>query len=436
MPEKLTIVSKVGANYLRKIFLHPTQDIDVIMDRLNTIEFFVDPINGSVKDNLNQHLKNIKGVNALFNRLMTESFSVKDIKILCDNLLNAMRIRDIIVGQNSYLKIFQQIYDSFTEEMQYLANMITKIVDLNKSLRTETFEINYGIDVELDFAKDLYSQLSPILNKVAESETNTYGHFLRDIHCLYIPQIGFLTSAEHFASESESSSHSDDLQVVVTAGQRIYYKTFTTIELDQHFGDIHSEIIDRQILIINRLQQYIANYRHLFNTIEKYCAKLDALIAMSQIAVNYRYCKPNITTDGVIEIRDGRHPLIELMSKTFVPNDYYSGGQHKKVKIISGPNACGKSVYLKQICLIVFMAHIGSYVPALSANIPIVDRIFTRLHTPESMSMRLSTFMLDLNQMSNASKYTTKRSLVVVDEFGKGTQSVDGLALMAACLNQ
>ena len=428
--------SKIGANYLRKIFLLPTQETDILMDRLLAIEFFIEPNHHISRDILIDHLKHIKSVTALFNRLLTTAtITISDLQLLYSNLLNALRIRDIVVQQITDLKIFRQIREQFTEEVDRLANVFSTVIDFERTVHSQSFEINFGVDEELDQTKTFFIHLPQLLERVAKEEVEAYGHILSDLNCAYIPQMGFLTSAQVVYEDAHPDQLNEELKFVVEAGHRYYFKTPKTAHLDSQFGDIHSEIVDRQVMIVNQLQELIVNKKYVFVSIVKCCAKLDALIAMSRTAHTYRYTKPNLTTDGSFEIIDGRHPLIEIMSNAFVPNDYMSGGPYKKAKLISGPNACGKSVYLKQNCIIVYLAHIGSYVPAFSATISIVDRIFTRIHTPESLTLRLSTFMADLKQMSNAIKSATNRSFVAVDEFGKGTQPIDGLALMAACVD-
>ena len=425
-------VSKVGAIYLRKIFLLPTQETTIILERLNTIEFFVDSKNLAFRDDLRQQLKHVKGVTALFSRLSSDAFTVNDLLTLQRNLRYALKLRDII-GNRSGLQVFDQIKESFDNEMDDMMMIFSKVVDFNKSVKNQSFEINTGIDKELDQSKYVFNKLPEMLNEVAKKELVTFKTF-RQCNCVYLPQIGFLTCVE---VEADTLPHETEtgLKFVIKIGNCAYYKTSRTDELDKLFGDIQSDITDRQIQIITELKDVIWKRRHIFISIVRCCAKLDALIAMSRTALEFHYVRPEISTGDTIDIIEGRHPLIELMFKTFVSNDYRSGGEFTQTKLISGPNACGKSVYLKQICLIVYMAHIGSFVPAMAARIPIVNRMFTRIQSPESVSMRLSTFMLDLKQMSTATKYANRRSLVVIDEFGKGTQPIDGLALMAASIN-
>jgi DNA mismatch repair protein MSH5 len=427
-------VSKLGSYYLRKLFLRPTQDIDVITDRLDIIEFFTQSNNFILRDNLNEHLKHIKNLSPLVKKLKTSTFTVNDLKTLYKTLINALLIRDIIKKQNVSLKVFNKIKKLFTTDLDELVDLLNKVVDFEESFKTQKFQVNSGVDQELDEAKQVFNQLPELLNEIAEQELMSFIDIFHECNCVYIPQIGFLTSAPLIEQQTAETYLEYGLDFVFSAGDRAYYKSDRMKQLDENFGDIQSEIYDRHIQISNRLQDFVINNKYLFDSIMKCCAKLDCLIAMSRTALNFNYSRPNLTSNGVIEIIGGRHPLLELVSQSFVPNDTHSGGRYKKVKILTGPNACGKSVYLKQVSLIVYLAHIGSFVPALRADITIIDRMFTRIHTPESISTRLSTFMLDLNQMANATKNATKRSLVVVDEFGKGTQPVDGIALMAASL--
>jgi len=143
---------------------------------------------------------------------------------------------------------------------------------------------------------------------------------------------------------------------------------------------------------------------------------------------------PQLVSEKVISVTNGRHLLQEMCTNQFVANDTYFSFDDGLVKLITGPNACGKSIYLKQVALIVYMAHIGAPVPADEATICICDSIFTRIKSQESVSINLSTFLLDLNQITRAVNGATSKSLIIIDEFGKGTSKFDGIALFAAVI--
>ena len=160
-------------------------------------------------------------------------------------------------------------------------------------------------------------------------------------------------------------------------------------------------------------------------------ACLDVLCSLSQVAEDFNYCKPQVTDDGVIEIKDGRHPVIEKMisSGSFVQNDTYLNNTTDRLAIITGPNMAGKSTYMRQVALITLMAQIGSFVPASSAKIGIVDKIFTRVGASDDLSMGQSTFMVEMMEVASILRDATKKSLVILDEIGRGTSTYDGLSI-------
>ena len=166
----------------------------------------------------------------------------------------------------------------------------------------------------------------------------------------------------------------------------------------------------------------------------RYSALLDCLLSLATVATELQWCRPTLTVTGSLLIEDGKHPLQEMCCETFIPNSTHLYEDEAKMMILTGPNACGKSIYLKQVGLIVFLAHLGSWIPARSGSIPIFDRISSRILTIDSLSLGLSAFAVDLNQMARGLHTATKSSLVLIDEFGKGSLEEDGQALLAASL--
>ncbi|MBP5185095.1 MAG: DNA mismatch repair protein MutS, partial [Lachnospiraceae bacterium] len=163
----------------------------------------------------------------------------------------------------------------------------------------------------------------------------------------------------------------------------------------------------------------------------KAVAKLDMITALSYVAVNNRYVRPQINKKGIINIKNGRHPVVEKLQKSdmFVANDTYLDNQSQRIAIITGPNMAGKSTYMRQTALIVLMAQLGSFVPADSADIGIVDRIFTRVGASDDLASGQSTFMVEMNEVANILKNATKNSLLILDEIGRGTSTFDGLGI-------
>jgi DNA mismatch repair protein MSH5 len=214
-------------------------------------------------------------------------------------------------------------------------------------------------------------------------------------------------------------------------------------------------VLDREIEIVHQLSVKVLEHEQLLLSASNLCGELDSLVALAQGARRYRFTLPQMTTSNVIQIEGGRHLLQELTVPAYIANDcFLTGGigdgdeadeapvrtsasiqesiESPNMLIMTGPNYSGKSVYLKQNALIVYMAHIGSFVPADKAVIGLTDKILTRIATRESISRDQSAFMIDLQQVSLMVNLATRRSLIVIDEFGKGTNASDGAGLCCA----
>ena len=168
----------------------------------------------------------------------------------------------------------------------------------------------------------------------------------------------------------------------------------------------------------------------------KAIARLDVFCSLSLVAERNRYVRPSLNEKGVIDIRDGRHPVVEQMTDhdMFIANDTYLDNQKHCIAIITGPNMAGKSTYMRQTALIVLLAQIGSFVPAKTANIGIVDRIFTRVGASDDLASGQSTFMVEMNEVANILRNATPKSLLVLDEIGRGTSTFDGLSIAWAVI--
>ncbi|GBP76899.1 MutS protein homolog 5 [Eumeta japonica] len=206
-------------------------------------------------------------------------------------------------------------------------------------------------------------------------------------------------------------------------------------ELDVMIGDTYPEIRAHETKIMMRLVDVIVQNASAVSVLIDNCAELDCLIAISKVCKEYGFVRPVFTNNRVVKIKQGKHPLHAINSDNFVPNDISSSLEDGFVKILTGANSCGKSVYMKQVALICYLAHIGSFVPAESAVLSPLARVRTRVQSTECVAAHMSAFLIDLRQMSSALQEFSSDSLILIDEFGKGTSEVDGLALLAACLN-
>ncbi|KAI8687925.1 DNA-MISMATCH-REPAIR-2 domain-containing protein [Fusarium keratoplasticum] len=223
------------------------------------------------------------------------------------------------------------------------------------------------------------------------------------------------------------------------------YKNAHMCELDQEYGDLHGQLADREVEIIHDLANRILEHEEILILASDRCGEFDAIHALALGAEKYNWRAPTVVDDNVIHIKGGRHPLQELVVPAFVPNDCHLASgpvdqahpeeDSSRALILTGPNHSGKSVYLKQVAIIVYLAHIGSFVPASQATIGLTDKILTCISPRESMSGGESAFARDMKQAALSTRTSTSRSLVLVDEFGKGTNGDDGSGLLAALLD-
>ncbi len=213
--------------------------------------------------------------------------------------------------------------------------------------------------------------------------------------------------------------------------------------ITQELKDLEHEILtasDRVVALeyelFTELRQAISAQSARIQRTAAAVAEVDALVSFAAVAVRNHYCRPTVDESGVIEIHDGRHPVVEQMLKDslFVPNDTFMGEKEDRVAIITGPNMAGKSTYMRQVALIVLMAQMGSFVPAASARIGVVDRIFTRIGASDDLSAGQSTFMVEMTEVADILRHATRHSLLILDEIGRGTSTFDGMSIARAVL--
>ncbi|XP_046663000.1 mutS protein homolog 5-like [Homalodisca vitripennis] len=252
--------------------------------------------------------------------------------------------------------------------------------------------------------KQKHSSLLEVMSQVAEQELQQLPDFVESCSMVYIPEAGYMLAIPYWDTDltEEQLQSMPNLQFKFKTTDIVHYKSARCYELDSLLGDVQLKVIEIESRIVLKLVQYIQRNIAPLVQLTSLIAELDCLLALTQSARDYNLVRPTLTKDKQIHITKGRHILQELCVDVFVPNDTNSNEEHGFVKILSGPNASGKSVYLKQVALIVYLAHVGSFVPSEHATIGILDEIHTRVQTVESISTHLSAFMLDLRQMSTS----------------------------------
>lgn len=469
-----------GRYLLRQYFLRPSLNITVLNERLDTISVFARPDNAAMLDKITKALAKIKnmrvtmanlrkGVLGTGNRNRGISSSIwHAVQEFAFYALQVKDHMDELLGGDDLL-IRRKIVEKYdNQQIAAVGKMVGDTVDFEASKEYRRTIVRPGVDNELDEAKQTYDGIESLLSKATEHVANQVPALLNaQINVIFFPQIGFLIACridegtDHGVYEGPDNEPWERMFATDLAG---YYKNPNMQELDARFGDIYGHICDKEIEIIQELGERVLEYEEILNDISDICGEIDSLAALASGAVQHNFVRPRMTDRNIVQIQAGRHPLQELTVSAFVPNDTHLVGgagsdsdddpipastaeqlgiastqalthrgtdEGASMVLMTGPNYSGKSVYLKQVAIIVYMAHIGSFVPADRAKIGLTDKILTRISTRESVSRIQSAFMIDLQQISVGLNQATRRSLVIIDEFGKGTESYDGAGLAA-----
>ncbi|CCG84549.1 protein of unknown function [Taphrina deformans PYCC 5710] len=456
-----------GRALLKHWFLAPTTDILVIETRHDAIECLISPYNAQISDKISQIIGKCADMHNALQQLQAGQHGSSRggvWQVLLNFAFHAVKVLEKVeeMRGNTEIDVLRRICASFdVPSLQRIGALINDVIDFDGSEAEERIMVKRLVDEELDRHKDVYDSLEEVLNKVCSEIAAMIPNQYEDVvHCVYLPQLGFLTVMP--AQETDAPTEPDQILPVwqseewtihFSTEKSVYFKSEHMAELDEYFGDVHSLVVDREIELLYQLQLRILEHSQLLLNCSEIIAELDCLLAYALAAKKYKWVRPQMTDQNVLSVQEGRHPLYELVVDVFVPNDVHVIGrdvgeepvnnrlsEHENENVddipnlilMTGANFSGKSVYLKQMALIVYMAHIGSFVPAKSALVGITDRILTRLMTRRSVTQAESSFMCDLQQVSVALQLMTARSLLVIDEFGKGTEACDGAALFGA----
>ncbi|XP_059098845.1 mutS protein homolog 5-like [Tigriopus californicus] len=429
--------SVLGSKYLRHMCRCPTRNLNLIQNRQEVISFLASPGQGELVKALQGCLTLVKNVPKLLKGLVSTQASVKTWKSLKKSLQGGLMLIEVCGQVRNPVNIFRKISDTPKQALYEIASFIDRILDMEMSEERQKFTVNSGIDEDLDDMRRLHNGLPDLLLQIAQKEIIDLPDFMTECTMIYAPQIGYLLAVQPWQDDlDEDDLWVQDLEFMFLANGVPHYKSRRCVELDEYFGDTATKISEKETSIMVQLIDFILKRTEDVLAITRYAAVLDCLMSLAIVAGELGWKRPQVMPPGTsdLKVANGRHPLQDICSSTFVPNHVFMDSKVRAM-ILTGPNACGKSVYLKQIGLIVYLAHMGSYVPADQAVIPLMDRIYSRIQTVESISLGLSSFMVDVNQMSLCLRSATPNSLILVDEFGKGTSETDGLALLAATLD-
>ena len=413
--------TSMGARALRRWLNDPLIDVDEINKRLDGVEELKNNI--ILRGDVIENLKKVYDIERLAGKMAYGNGTPRDMITLKNSLFKLPEIKKVLENATSnYLK---EIYENI-DELQDIYDLIDKsIVDDPPMNTKDGGYIKIGYDEEIDKLKHATTDGKSWLMKLEADEKEKTG--IKSLKVGFNKVFGYYIEVTNTYKNMVPDTYIR--KQTLTNGERYITEELKNIE-NQILG-AEEKVIKLELEAFRQIREEIAkNIKRLQKTAEQ-ISTLDVLSSLAQVAEDMNYCKPNINKEGVIDIKEGRHPVIEKMlsSGEFVPNDTYLDTDTNRLAIITGPNMAGKSTYMRQVALITLMAQVGSFVPATSATIGVVDKIFTRVGASDDLSMGQSTFMVEMMEVASILKEATKNSLIILDEIGRGTSTYDGLSI-------
>ncbi len=416
----------MGARLLNQMILSPLKEIDKIEYRQEGVsELF----NASVvRMGLAETLREVKDIERLSGKISNGNFSPRDCVALAASLNAIPSVKFQLTGFSS--KILTDI-DGNLLDMKILADLLTSaITDNPPALMKDGGYIREGFNKELDELRMIGSNGKELILQIEAREKERTG--IKNLKVGYNRVFGYFIEI----SNSFRDKVPDDYirKQTLTTGER--FITQELKELEEKILTSSEKSLKLEARLYNDLLDILSQNISKLKKISGALALLDCLVAFATVAKERRYCRPKmVESGGQLTITEGRHPVVEAISKErFVPNDTLLDNEENRSSVITGPNMAGKSTYMRQVALIVLMAHMGCFVPAKEATIPITDRIFTRVGASDNLIFDQSTFMVEMTEVASILLHATKDSLLILDEVGRGTSTYDGLSIAWAVI--
>ena len=413
--------TSMGGRLLRRWLNDPLIDVNEINKRLGAVEELKN--NMMLRGEVIENLKKVYDIERLAGKMAYGNGTPRDMITLKNSLSKLPEIRQVLQDVNSeYLK---EIYDNI-DELQDMYELIEKsIVDDPPMTTKDGGYIKIGYDENIDTLKHATTDGKSWLMKLEADEKEKTG--IKSLKVGFNKVFGYYIEVTNLYKDMVPDTYIR--KQTLTNGER--YITEELKNMENQILGAEEKVVNLELEAFRNIREEIArNVKRMQRTAEA-ISSLDVLTSFATVAEEMNYCKPSINKEGILDIKEGRHPVIEKMlsSGEFVSNDTYLDTDQNRLAIITGPNMAGKSTYMRQVALITLMAQVGSFVPATSATIGVVDKIFTRVGASDDLSMGQSTFMVEMMEVASILKEATKNSLVILDEIGRGTSTFDGLSI-------
>ena len=416
----------MGKRLMRSWVEQPLINYSSIILRQNAVEeLSSDTI---LLDSLMTYLGDMFDLERIMTRIVYGSANAKELRTLSQTIYQLSGIKSSLSGVNS--KMLDGIYNDI-DLLEDVNELITSAICEDPPLTVrEGGMITDGYNEELDTLRDIVNNGKGFISAIEQEEQEKTG--IKKLKIGYNRVFGYYIEVTNTFKDLVPD-HYIRKQTLANCER---YITQELKELESKVLGAQERIVRLEFEIFSAIREQIANQLERVRITARAVANLDALCSLAYTAVNNNYTRPIVDTPDEIIIENGRHPVVELMldGAPFVPNDTRLDCRDNRIAIITGPNMAGKSTYMRQVAIITLMAQIGSFVPASSAKIGIVDRIFTRVGASDDLSAGQSTFMIEMSEVADILKNATSKSLIVFDEIGRGTSTYDGMSIARAVL--
>jgi DNA mismatch repair protein MutS len=423
-------LTPMGKRLLRSWMLRPSIHMEEINRRLDAVEAGVKEF--VAREELRRALEGVLDIERLLSRVTLETANPRDVLALCSSLNRIPRIKAAL-AKLAATRLAE--LNSLLDEMAGLRERIEKTMIAEPPLTlADGGVIQPDVDKELDDLRNLSRNSKQYIAQIEDRERKRTG--INSLKVKFNSVFGYYIEISK-ANLHHAPADYERKQTLVNA------ERFTTPELKEYEAkvlDAQEKIVEIERRLFTELRTAIAAEARRIRQTSLALAEVDVLAALAFIAQNRAYCRPQFAADSnELEIVEGRHPVLEQLELTgsndrFVPNDLYLNSTSHGILLITGPNMGGKSTYLRQTALTVLMAQMGGFVPARSARLPVVDRIFTRIGASDNLARGRSTFMVEMTETAAILNTATPHSLVLLDEIGRGTATYDGLAIAWAVI--
>lgn len=410
-------LTSLGKRKLKDWIYHPLKSAQEILKRQNAVILLRD--NPQIQQELGKLLHNISDIEKSISRISCGTSQARDISALRSTLLRQPEIQRTVTSLAKENQLFH------LEDLPQLRELLTKAISPDIPLsHPEGKIINRGYNQELDSLRDIQEKGSNWLKNLQLQEIKHTG-----INSL---KIGFNQVFGYYIEISKANLARVPPEYIrkQTLANAERFITPELKEFEEKILTAEEKIIELEKQLLEEIHKIILDNSPALHIFSAQLATLDALYSLTILSLKHGYVAPQITEDKEINIKDGRHPVVEQsISEPFIPNDTFLDCSLSHLIILTGPNMSGKSTYIRQTAILVIMAQIGSYIPASSASIGVVDKIFTRIGAHDEITKGQSTFMVEMSETAGILNNLSERSLVVLDEIGRGTSTFDGLSL-------